>query len=68
MKKQYCNWRLSLEKKNPNIRWALPFVREAQKRSLFLTEADSFHSHTGIRVEGIVKWTDGGCRQREDDA
>ena len=43
----------SLEKKSEHP-LGTAVVREAQKRSLFLTEADSFHSHTGFGVEGIV--------------
>jgi Cu+-exporting ATPase len=43
----------SLEKKSEHP-LAEAIVREAQKRSLVLDEADSFHSHTGFGVEGTV--------------
>jgi Cu+-exporting ATPase len=43
----------SLEKKSEHPLGAA-VVREAAKRSLVLDETDSFHSHTGFGVEGIV--------------
>ena len=43
----------SLEKKSEHP-LGTAVVQEAQKRSLVLTEADSFHSLTGFGVEGIV--------------
>jgi P-type Cu+ transporter len=43
----------SLEKKSEHP-LGTAIVREAKNRSLVLEEADSFHSHTGFGVEGIV--------------
>jgi Cu+-exporting ATPase len=43
----------SLEKKSEHP-LGTAIVQEAKNRSLVLEEADSFHSHTGFGVEGIV--------------